>query len=111
MPKSKSRSRKLNSYQKSIKSHKKAIAELAEKKGLRFMATAALYLKRRKSMRKSGSKSRSRSSSRKSCPRGKVWRKTHKSASGKRIAGACVKKGGLKSRSKSRRSKSKSRKM
>jgi hypothetical protein len=36
--------------------------------------------------------------SHKKCSVGKVWRKGHKSASGKRIAGACVKKGG-KSRS------------
>lgn len=37
--------------------------------------------------------------SHKKCSSGKVWRKGHKSGSGKRIVGQCVKKGGLKSRS------------
>jgi len=44
--------------------------------------------------------------SHKKCSPGKVWRKGHKSASGKRIAGACVKKGGKKSRSLRKRSSS-----
>jgi hypothetical protein len=142
----KSKSRKLNSYQRKIRSNKKQIAALAEKKGIRFMAAAALMIKgrrsgskRRRSMKKrssskkrslskrrslskkrsmskkrsaskrrSASKKRSaskrRSASKKhSCPRGKVHRKAHKSASGKRIPGACVKKGGRKSRSRSRK--------
>lgn len=91
----KSGSRKLNSYQKAVRSNKKAIAALAEKKGIKFMAAAAMMLKKK-------SKSKSRSSRKHSCPRGKVWRKAHKSSSGKRIAGACVKKGGKKSKSRSR---------
>ena len=44
--------------------------------------------------------------SHKKCSVGKVWRKGHKSASGKRIVGACVKKGGKKSRSVRSRSRS-----
>jgi hypothetical protein len=102
----KSASRKLNSYQRSIKSHKKEIAALAEKKGVRFMAAAAMLLKGRKSAsrksrsRKSASR-KSKSKSKHSCPKGKVWRKAHKSSSGSRVKGACVKKA-RKSRSKSR---------
>jgi hypothetical protein len=108
--KSKSVSRKLTSYQRKIRSQKKAIAELAKKKGIRFLAAAAMVIKGRKSVRKSGRKSARKSSSKKSarrshsCPRGKVWRKAHKSSSGKRVAGACVKKGGRKSKSRSRSS-------
>jgi hypothetical protein len=37
--------------------------------------------------------------SQKKCSAGKVWRKAHKSGSGKRVSGQCVKKGGRKSRS------------
>ena len=33
--------------------------------------------------------------SHKKCSAGRVWRKAHKSASGKRIVGACVRKGGV----------------
>ncbi len=119
MPKSTSRrksgSRKLNSYQRSVRAHKKEIAALAEKKGIKFMSAAAMVIKGRRSAskRRSGSKGRRSGSKRKSaskvsCPRGKVWRKAHKSASGKRVGGKCVKKGGKKSKSKSRRGKSKS---
>jgi hypothetical protein len=39
--------------------------------------------------------------SHKKCSAGRVWRKAHMSASGKRVAGACVKKGGRKSKSRS----------
>ena len=96
----KSASRKLNSYQRSIKSHKKEIAALAEKKGVRFMAAAAMLLKGRKSVRKSKSKSKSK----RVCASGKVWRRAHKSSSGSHVKGACVKKG----RKSARKSKSKS---
>ena len=80
------------------------------------MAAAAMLLKGRRSVKKSASRKSKRRSAKKSasrksksmrsCPRGKVWRKAHKSASGKRIAAACVKKGGKKSRSRKSRSKS-----
>jgi hypothetical protein len=109
MPKSKSRSRKLNSYQKSVRAHRHEIAALAEKKGIKFMAAAAMVIKGRKSRSKKSRSKKSKSKSRVSCPRGKVWRKAHKSASGKRVSGKCVKKGGLK-KSKSR-SRSRSRSM
>jgi hypothetical protein len=41
--------------------------------------------------------------SHKKCSAGRVWRKAHKSGSGKRVAGACVKKGGVR-KSRSRKS-------
>lgn len=105
----KSGSRKLNSYQRSVRAHRKEIAALAEKKGIKFMSAAAMVIKGRRSASKRRSGSKRKSASKKhSCPRGKVWRKAHKSSSGKRVAGQCVKKGGKKSKSKSRRGKSKS---
>jgi hypothetical protein len=64
-----------------------------------------------KSMNKtsSRSKSRTRSSRSKKCPVGKVWRRSYRSPSGKKVAAKCVKKGGKKSKSKRSKSKSKSR--
>ena len=60
--------RKLNSYQKAIHAHKKSIAAMAEKKGIRFMAAAAMMLKKKSRSRKSkkARKSKSKSRSRKS---------------------------------------------
>jgi hypothetical protein len=45
--------------------------------------------------------------SHKKCSAGRVWRKAHKSGSGNRISGACVKKGGRRSKSSSLSRKSK----
>jgi hypothetical protein len=115
---SRSRSRKLNSYQKAVHKYKKQIASYAAKKGIKFMAAAAKMLKQKSKSRSRKSKSRSkksksRSKSRsRSCGKGKTWRKAHRSVSdrrkkGKMIPGACVKKS--KSRSRSRKSGRKSR--
>ena len=134
MRRSMSKSRKLNAYQKAVHKYKKQIASYAAKKGIKFMAAAAMMLKQKsksksRKMRKSKSRSRkskslkmrksksrsrksksrsrksksrsrkskSRSGSRKSCGKGMVYRKAHRSVSdrrrkGKMVKGACVRK-------------------